>query len=165
MGCKFLDQNGREKPVIMGSYGIGSGRMLACVAEQFNDEAGLMWPISVAPYQVHMVMLAGADPESQVAQTANQLYEELTSAGVEVLFDDRKESPGVKFKDADLMGMPIRLTVGKKSLDKGGVELKLRTEKDASFTQLADCVKAVTSLITELEQALTAGVKPVAFPD
>ena len=107
----------------MGSYGIGSGRLLACVAEAFHDEKGLVWPVSVAPYHLHLVVLVGkGSPET--SRVAEQLYGDLEQVGIEVLFDDRSEmTPGVKFNDADLIGLPIRLTVSERSLQAGGVEL------------------------------------------
>ena len=125
MGCYYLDKDGKEKPVIMGSYGIGSGRLLACVAEEHHDEYGLIWPISVAPYHVHIVALSGKGADD-VKDTAERLYQDLLAAGVEVLYDDRTESPGVKFNDADLIGLPIRLTVSGRSLQQGGIEFKRR---------------------------------------
>ena len=118
-GASFLDKDGRRKPVVMGSYGIGLGRLLACIAEEHHDENGLVWPVSVAPYHVHIVA-AEAD------EMADGLYERLVSVGVEVLYDDRRESLGAKFKDADLIGAPIRLTLTPRSLQRGGVEIKTR---------------------------------------
>ena len=124
VGCTFLDKDGKEKPVVMGSYGIGVGRLLACAAEEHHDEYGLAWPVSIAPYEVHLVGLRGGEEEAEA------LYAELQEAGLEVFFDDRDERPGVKFNDADLIGIPLRLTVSKRSLEAGGVEFKCRTAKD-----------------------------------
>ena len=124
LGASFLDEQGRERPVIMGSYGIGVGRLLACVAEEHHDDDGLSLPVTVAPYQAHLVSLAKAEGPARAA--AEALYEELTSAGVEVLYDDRGENPGVKFNDADLIGCPVRVTVGDRGLKKGTLEVKLR---------------------------------------
>jgi prolyl-tRNA synthetase len=124
MGCHFLDKEGKSRPVIMGSYGIGVGRLLACIAEEHNDKDGLKWPISVAPYHVHLVALFGE--EGRTESIATNLYNEMVTAGIEVLYDDREESPGVKFKDADLVGLPLRVTVSKRSLDQGGAEVKRR---------------------------------------
>ena len=124
MGCTFLDENGKRKPVIMGSYGIRVGRLFACIAEEHNDGDGFVWPAAVSPYDVHLVSLKGADDE------AEKLYAELKAAGIEVLYDDRAERPGVKFKDADLIGIPIRLTVSPRSLENGQVETKLRHEAE-----------------------------------
>src|SRR5690606_7834263 len=109
MGAMFVDQNGEQHPIVMGSYGIGLGRLLACVAEEHHDEHGLTLPVSVAPFQVHVVGLSAKDID--VDTMAEQLYVNLRAAGVEVLFDDREERPGVKFNDADLIGIPLRLTV------------------------------------------------------
>jgi prolyl-tRNA synthetase len=124
MECYFLDEDGKRKPVIMGSYGIGVGRLLASIVEECRDEAGIIWPASVSPYQVHLIALQGGEDE------ANAIYAELTKAGLEVLYDDRGERPGVMFNDADLMGFPIRLTVSARSLRAGGVEAKLRRHEE-----------------------------------
>jgi prolyl-tRNA synthetase len=124
MGATFLDRDGASKPVIMGSYGIGVGRLLACIAEEHHDERGLVWPISVAPYEVHLVSLGGEGTQAQ--QIADDLYSRLESDRVEVLYDDREASPGVKFADADLIGLPLRVTVSARSLERGGVEVKRR---------------------------------------
>ena len=129
MGATFLDKDGKSRPVIMGSYGIGVGRLLACIAEEHHDEHGLMWPASVAPYYVHLVSLRSAD--GSVEQTAERVYRALWAAGVETLWDDRDERPGVKFNDADLIGLPVRVTVGERTLKAGGVEVKRRGEKES----------------------------------
>ena len=143
MGCYFVDENGEKKPVVMGSYGIGVGRLLACVAEEHHDERGLCWPASVAPYPAHLVLLGGktGQPESQ----AEQLYNSLFTAGLEPLFDDRPESPGVKFNDADLIGIPLRLTVGERSLKNGGVEVKPRCGGETVTMSLAEAVARVAA--------------------
>ncbi len=117
----------------MGCYGIGVSRLVATAVEQFNDADGIFWPLSIAPYHVHIAQL-GAEPE--VVEAVATLERELEARGVEVLVDDREERPGVKFKDADLIGIPLRLTVGARSLAKGGVELKPRTEKDPKKAEL-----------------------------
>ena len=104
-------KGGVRKPVIMGSYGIGVGRLLACLAEEYADEKGLALPITVAPYQIHLVSLV------KDAEVVEGIYKDLTSSGIEVLYDDRKESAGVKFADADLIGLPIRITIGKPILE------------------------------------------------
>lgn len=132
MGANFLDENGDSQPIIMGSYGLGVTRLLACLAEEHRDEHGLVWPLTVAPYQVHLVSLHGGE------ETAVALYQQLQAAGIEIFYDDRDERPGVKFKDADLIGIPIRLTVSKRSLENGGVELKLRHEAERSIIPLAE---------------------------
>jgi prolyl-tRNA synthetase len=125
LNATFLDVDGQRKPSVMGCYGIGVTRTLQAVIEQGNDKDGVIWPLSVAPYQVCITPLAVA-PESQAMQLAEKFYAELTARGVEVILDDRDERPGVKFKDADLVGFPIRIALGDKSLAKGEVEIKPR---------------------------------------
>jgi prolyl-tRNA synthetase len=161
MDATFLDAEGKSRPVIMGSYGIGLGRLLACVVEAHHDDKGIIWPISIAPYQVHLVALA--NEKSAAAATADQLYADLTAAGVEVLYDDRAESPGVKFMDADLIGIPLRLTVGERGLKRGGVELKRRDSADSTLVPVADVPAAVRAEIARLEDAISASVVPVLF--
>ena len=144
LGATFLDENGRSQPIIMGSYGIGVTRLLACIAEEYNDEYGLIWPMAVAPYQVHLLSLKGGEV------VAEDLYQQLRAAGIEVFFDERNESPGVKFKDADLIGIPIRLTVGSRSLKNGGAELKLRHEAERSIVAVDDVLAKMQELIGQL---------------
>ena len=157
MGCTYLDQDGKPKPVIMGSYGIGVGRLLACVAEEYHDERGLAWPITVAPFQIHLVALKGGE------DVANSLYTELESSGFEVLYDDRDESPGVKLNDADLIGIPVRLTVSERSLKKGGVELKLRRGTQLAIVPLNDVSQRVEAEISILELEIARKVVEVAY--
>jgi prolyl-tRNA synthetase len=128
LGACFNDAAGTSHPIIMGCYGIGLGRLLAAAIEQNHDENGIVWPLPIAPYQVHLCPLSLDKPD--VAAAAEELYEQLTAQGLEVLFDDRIESPGVKFKDADLLGIPIRLTLSPRTLKTGSVEVKLRTEQE-----------------------------------
>lgn len=123
MNATFLDENGRSQPMIMGCYGIGVSRTLAAVAEQFNDEKGLVWPTNLAPYQVHLIPINVKD-EAQNA-LAEDLYTDLKAKGMDVLMDDRQERAGVKFADSDLIGLPVRVTVGKKASE-GIVEVKIR---------------------------------------
>ncbi len=131
MGCTFLDENGKEQPMIMGCYGIGVTRTVAAVIEQNYDEDGIIWPWPVAPYQVHLLNLDPANAE--VNLVANRLETELEAAGFEVLHDDREGmSPGAKFKDADLLGFPLRLMVGTKGLKEGVVELRDRRTKQVT---------------------------------
>jgi prolyl-tRNA synthetase len=163
MGATFLDQNGEQKPVIMGSYGIGSGRLLASIAEQHNDEHGLIWPITVAPYQVYLVLLSGKDRDVMIVTAAEKLYSNLLAAGVEVLFDERDESPGVKFNDADLIGLPIRLTLSKRSLKNGGVELKLRHQQQSQVLPLEQAVPQVLQAIQDLRSKIEAQVRPMPY--
>lgn len=157
MGCTFVDRDGQARPVIMGSYGIGVGRLLACVAEEYHDEQGLTWPVTVAPYQVYVVALQGGE------EAAERLYADLRSANVEVLYDDRDERAGVKFNDADLIGIPIRLTVGKRSLEAGGVEVKLRRSAERSIVGLADIRSHVTETSKALEGEIADKVVPVLY--
>lgn len=157
MGCTFLDKHGHAKPIIMGSYGIGVGRLLACVAEEHRDEYGLIWPISVAPYQVHLVALQGGE------EAADRLYADLQSAGVEVLYDDREERAGVKFNDADLMGMPIRLTVGKRSLAAGGIELKLRRDPERTIVPSEQILSQAVRKIGDLQAEIIDRVVAVPY--
>jgi prolyl-tRNA synthetase len=146
LGASYQDKDGQEKPVIMGSYGIGSGRLLACIAEQYHDDHGLMWPITVAPYEVHLTLLIGKSMAEEVQRTAKTLYHDLQQAGIDVLFDDRDESPGVKFNDADLIGLPYRLTVGKKLAD-GVVELSDRSTRQSSDATLEEAPELVRQKI------------------
>jgi prolyl-tRNA synthetase len=134
IGAYFLDAEGQQKPPIMGSYGIGVERLLAAIIEANHDEKGIVWPQELAPFDVHIVAIQ-AD-KAGVGETAERLYEELASAGLRVLYDDRDETPGVKFNDADLLGTPLRVTVSPRNMEKGGVEVKGRTEAEARVVAL-----------------------------
>jgi prolyl-tRNA synthetase len=147
-GASFLDADGRRKPLVMGSYGIGLGRLLACIAEEHHDENGLIWPVSVASYHVHFVA-------AEAGEMADGLYERLVSAGVEVLYDDRRESLGAKFKDADLIGAPIRLTLTPRSLQRGGVEIKARCGSEDYVVSIEGAVAAVRREISDLEAEIS----------
>ena len=162
LGCTFLDKDGQTKPVIMGSYGIGVGRLLACVAEAHHDEHGLVWPVTVAPYQVHLVLLRGKGMP-QAEETAGKLYASLQAAGVEVLYDDRDESPGVKFNDADLIGLPLRLTVSERALAQGGVEFKLRKAPEKTIVPLGETVQKAGEILQSLHAGIAAQVVPVEY--
>lgn len=164
MNATYLDQNGQARPIIMGSYGIGVGRLMACIAEAHNDEQGLIWPVSVAPYHVYIVLVQG-DGENDVSGIADQLDADLRAAGIEVLYDDRNERPGVKFNDADLIGVPLRLTVGKRALDKGGIELKRRDSKDIRLVPVSEVVAAVQAELAALQAEVDAGVVNASYPD
>lgn len=159
MGAYYLDEKGEKQPIVMGSYGIGSGRLLACVIEAHNDEFGIRWPISIAPYQVMLVSLA-TERTPEVSAAADQIYQQLRGAGIEVLYDDRDERAGVKFNDADLLGIPIRLTVGGKGLKNGIVERKVRRTGEAGEIALDGLVAGVQDLIDAeyavINQALKA---------
>ena len=123
MNASYLDENGRTQTMIMGCYGIGVSRTLAAIAEQFNDENGLVWPVAVAPFQLHLISVNPKNNDQR--QLADELYEKLQKSGFEVLYDDRDERPGVKFADSDLIGIPVRITVGKRA-GEGIVEVKTR---------------------------------------
>ena len=144
----FLDQNGRPNPYIMGSYGIGVSRTLAAAIEQFHDENGIIWPRAIAPFEVVVLPINAKDEALMEAST--KIYEELKAAGVDVLLDDRKERAGVKFKDADLIGYPLRITVSKNTLESGAVELKTRKTGEAVEVAIADVQKAVADTLNTL---------------
>jgi prolyl-tRNA synthetase len=127
----------------MGSYGIGLGRNMACIVEEHHDEKGIAWPDSVAPYAAHLVAL-GATKDPAVAEAAEGLYQRLTDAGVEVLYDDRDESPGVKLTDAELLGMPLIVTISPRSLAAGGAEVTRRATGERDVRPIAD-VEAMLS--------------------
>ncbi len=155
--AKFVDKEGQLKSVIMGSYGIGVGRLLACVAEEHNDENGLIWPITIAPYQVHITSLKDAD------YAASVIYDQLTKVGIEVLYDDRDLAAGVKFNDADLIGLPIRITCGKRGLERGEVELKRRTETEKRNVPIDEIVEVIQAEIAALKAEIMGKVKPVEY--
>ena len=140
-GATYLDAQGNERPIYMGSYGIGVSRLMGIVVEQHHDEKGIIWPFSIAPYSV---ALLGLDlDKAETRQVAEQLYADLTSAGVEVLYDDRRETAGVKFNDADLIGLPLRAVVSRRSLKNGGIELKLRSQKESRIVPLGEAVAVI----------------------
>jgi prolyl-tRNA synthetase len=141
LDATYLAADGAKKPVVMGSYGIGVGRLLACIVEAHHDDKGLVWPASVAPFLVHLVALGGKD--ANVQAQADALYDALVRAGVEVLYDDRAESPGVKFADADLIGLPVRITVATKALAAGGVEWKRRDSDAKEIVPLEDVIERI----------------------
>jgi len=162
-GATYLDPDGVQRPVVMGSYGIGVGRLLACIAEEHHDERGLRWPVTVAPWQVHLVALGGAGPDARA--TADRVERALAGAGVEVLYDDRDERPGVQFADADLIGLPLRLTVSSRSLAKGGVETKRRDTDEPVIVDEGDVVEHVRAELQALADAVAARVVPVELGD
>ncbi len=147
MDATFLDSDGVEKPIVMGCYGIGVGRTAAAAIEQNNDDNGIIWPMPLAPFQVIITAVNPKDEEIRNASEA--IYVELQEKGVEVLLDDRDERPGVKFKDADLLGIPVRLTLGARSLKEGNVELKLRRDKESSNVSLSEAAAEVAGIVNE----------------
>lgn len=134
MGATFVDKDGKEKPIIMGCYGIGIGRLMAAIVEVFHDEKGIIWSENVAPFNVHLVSI-GSD--TKVTKKADEIYEKLTKKGEEVLYDEREESPGVKLADADLIGIPQRWIVSENTLKKDSIEIKKRSEKSAKLTKIS----------------------------
>jgi prolyl-tRNA synthetase len=138
-GATYLGEDGKEHPIVMGSYGIGVGRNVACIVEEHHDEKGIVWPEEVAPYAAHLVAI-GANKDPQVAETADRLHDLARGAGYwrEILYDDRDESPGVKFTDAELLGMPWILTVSPRSLAAGGVEVTNRATGERSTRAIED---------------------------
>ncbi len=151
MDAKFVDAQEQSHPIIMGCYGIGVTRVVASIVETCHDENGIIWPINVAPYTVQIIPLNVND--SEVMKFTNQIYDDLTAAGIDVLMDDRDQRPGFKFKDADLIGIPIRVTIGGKGLAEGIAEVKLRTDRDAKKVPLADAVRFVKDLIAEKQRS------------
>jgi prolyl-tRNA synthetase len=156
--CEFTDEKGETHPAAMGTYGIGIGRTMAAAVEQHHDADGIIWPLALAPFEVELVSLNPADEQARTA--ADELYGSLLSAGLEVFYDDRDERPGVKFKDADLLGFPIRVNVGGRSLKEGKVEVVLRRDKSLRAVGKPEAVAAVRALREELAgQAVTAGAR------
>ena len=147
MRARFLDAGGSERTILMGCYGIGITRMVAAVIEQRHDESGIQWPYSVAPYHVHVVPVNWKDERTRT--TAEAIYAGLTQRGVETLLDDRDERPGIKFKDADLLGMPLRVTVGEKGLKDGVVELRDRASGEIDRVAIAEAVEACRRRVEE----------------
>ncbi len=145
LSALFLDESGRSKPAVMGCYGIGVGRLLAAVVERWHDDKGILWPMAVAPYHVHLCTL-NPDREGVLA-AGEQLYESLRTAGIEVLYDDRAASPGVKFNDADLIGIPVRLTVSPRTLGSGSVEVKRRNERESNLVPLERVPSEVSGMV------------------
>jgi prolyl-tRNA synthetase len=150
-GASFLDPEGRSHPLVMGCYGIGLGRLLAAVVELNHDEKGIIWPFAVAPYHVYLCPLYL--DRSDVAATAERIYQELQQQNVEVLFDDRDESPGVKFNDADLLGIPLRLTLSPRTLQREAVEAKWRTEKEPLLLPLGNLAARVAQILTQASKS------------
>jgi prolyl-tRNA synthetase len=149
MKCTFLDEKGQEQPMIMGCYGLGIGRTVAAAVEQNHDEAGIVWPLPLAPYAVEVLNLNPDNP--QVGAVAEGVYRQLLEHGVEVLYDDRDERSGVKFKDADLIGFPVRVVVGKKGVEQGQVELSLRRDGSRRTVAVGEACAAVRQTLATLE--------------
>jgi prolyl-tRNA synthetase len=154
MGATYLDPEGREQPIEMGCYGIGISRLLAAAIEQNHDENGIIWPFALAPFQVLLLPINYAD--ERIRKAADPLYDELRQRNIDVLLDDRDERPGVKFKDADLIGIPLRVTLGAKGLDKGCVELRRRRDGSMKEVPLEEAAATV-------QEAIQAGLSEEAL--
>ena len=154
LGANYKDEAGELHPCLMGCYGIGINRIMASAIELYNDENGIIWPITIAPFEVIVTPVNQDDPD--VVRTAEEIYRKLLEAGVEVLLDDRDLRGGIKFKDADLIGIPIRVTVGKKSVVEGNVEVKLRAEKDSHKTRIEETPQKVIELVNALKERVKA---------
>jgi prolyl-tRNA synthetase len=151
MNCTFLDQNGKSHPIIMGCYGIGVGRTMASVIEQNFDDYGPIWPISIAPYQVHICSITPND--KNVGEVTDRIYNELIAKGIEVIYDDRGEKPGFMFADADLLGIPFRLITSPKNLPNNQVEFKIRGQKESTLLPLEGIVDFIVEKVkTEMEK-------------
>jgi prolyl-tRNA synthetase len=147
MACNYTDESGGDHPMIMGCYGLGIGRTVAAAIEQNHDKDGIIWPRPLAPFEV---LLAGLNPDDpEVSRVTEELYAELRGQGIEVLYDDRDERPGVKFKDADLIGIPVRLVIGAKSLKDGKVEVSLRRDREKLLVPPGDAVGRVLELLAK----------------
>jgi prolyl-tRNA synthetase len=153
MNAVYIDEKGAQQKLVMGCYGIGISRLLGALVEQHHDQDGIALPFTVAPFQVHVVQV-GTEPA--VVEATARLEAELEGLGLEVLIDDRDERPGVKFKDADLLGVPLRLTIGKKSLDNGGVELKMRRARDPKQSEIVALDRVAAQVFELVQQALGA---------
>jgi prolyl-tRNA synthetase len=148
LGAMYLDESGAERPILMGSYGIGPARIAAAAVEQFADDHGISWPASIAPFDVHLVGLG--KPGTEEHELAERVYEELSSAGVEVLYDDRDARPGEKFVEAELLGCPLRVVAGRRSLDSGELEVQVRRGMEKRSVPIEGAAAAVKALLAEL---------------
>ncbi len=146
MGATYLDAEGRQRPIEMGCYGIGISRLVAAVVEQNHDANGIVWPVSIAPF--HVLLLPINYKDKAIREAADKLYQALQERGVEVLLDDRDERPGVKFKDADLVGIPLRVTIGAKSLERGCIELRWRRDGKAEEIPVTDSAEKLHAVLT-----------------
>ena len=151
IGCKFLDENGQEKICTMGCYGIGINRIIASAIEAGNDKDGIIFPISIAPFEVIITPLG---VENEITQVAEKIYNQLNKAGIECLWDDRDVRGGVKFKDADLLGIPVRITIGKKSVAEGNIEIKLRTEPNSQKVSIEQAADKTCEIVNSLREKL-----------
>lgn len=153
MDCNYLDKEGKSNPIYMGSYGIGTGRLLACIIEEHHDEHGIIWPISISPYQIQLIVLPWKpiDIGGEGQNKAEMLFQKFNEVHLECLYDDREESPGIKFNDADLIGNPIRLTISERSLKNGGVEYKRRDRPEKMIIPYENIIPFIQEEIKILE--------------
>jgi prolyl-tRNA synthetase len=149
MNATYLDESGKEHPIVMGSYGIGLARIMAAAVEQGHDDAGMIWPSTIAPFGAHLVAIG--DRSSEQFSIAERLEGELSERGVDVLFDDRESSPGVKFADAELIGAPVRITVGKRTASEGTVDVQVRKGRTQTTEPVAEVSGTVQRLLTSKE--------------
>lgn len=147
LGLNYSNENNELKPVVMGCYGIGIERIIAAIVEQNHDEKGIIWPTNIAPFKVAIVLISGKD-EKQV-KVANELYEKLQSMGIDTILDDRNERPGVKFNDMDLIGIPVRITIGKK-VEEDKVEFKLRNSEEVEVIEIKDVIEKIENLLEKI---------------
>jgi prolyl-tRNA synthetase len=153
MDCNYLDRQGKSHPIIMGSYGVDVGRLMACIAEEHHDEKGLIWPITVSPFTIHLVSLSWSTntPSGSGPKMAEELYKRLKEEQIECLFDDREQSPGVKFNDADLIGNPIRLTISERSIKNGGIEFKRRDLPEKNIIPYENIIPRIHAELDRLD--------------
>ena len=144
MGANFLDESGASHPIIMGCYGIGVGRILIAAVESLHDERGIRWPAAIAPFSC---VITPIRYEGEMKSVADRLYVELTAAGIDTLLDDRDARPGSKFADADLIGIPVRLTIGDRGLKENKIELKRRDSADPHMVELGSIIESVKSVL------------------
>jgi prolyl-tRNA synthetase len=149
MNATYLDKEGKEQFMVMGCYGIGVGRTVAAAIEQGNDENGMILPAAIAPFEVNVLPVNTSHAESM--ELARAVYQELLDRGIDVLLDDRDERPGVKFKDCDLIGIPLRVTIGERNLKEGLVEIKLRTEKESQKIPKENIIEEVIKHVQKLK--------------
>ncbi|MFT4048394.1 MAG: proline--tRNA ligase [Solirubrobacterales bacterium] len=150
LGATFLDEEGKEHPIVMGSYGIGPARVAAAAVEQLADDAGIVWPKAIAPFDVHLVVL-GKDPNGPERTAADKLYDELRASGVDVVYDDRNGGPGAKFADAELLGCPLRITLGGRSLESGELEVQVRRGRENGSVPLEGAAAAITAKLETID--------------
>jgi prolyl-tRNA synthetase len=161
LGATFLDERGEQKYIVMGSYGIGVGRLMACIAEGCRDDRGLIWPVTVAPFDVYLVGLDLDD--DAVRGSSDGLYDLLQQAGIDTLYDDRRERAGVKFNDAELLGMPLRLTVSRRTLEKDSVEVRPRNAETSEMVSLEAAIEDMETRLGEMRAKVLSRLKEEKF--